>query len=136
MMYRDLVPGRQGGAMIASHIRIPRGGPVPDYVHYHGGIHFQLIYCYKGWVRLVYEDQGPPFVMHVGDCVLQPPGIRHRVLECSDNFEVVEVGSPAEHETRVDHDLELPTSSVDRQRLFSGQQFHFHQIRNTSLNYG
>ncbi len=33
MNYRDLVPGRLGGAMIASHIRIPGGGPVPDMVH-------------------------------------------------------------------------------------------------------
>jgi quercetin dioxygenase-like cupin family protein len=40
-----------------------------------------MIYCHRGWVRVVYEDQGEPFVMHPGDCVLQPPGIRHRVLE-------------------------------------------------------
>ncbi|MDN5788903.1 MAG: cupin, partial [Pseudorhodobacter sp.] len=30
MQYRDLVPSRLGGAIIASHIRIPDGGPVPD----------------------------------------------------------------------------------------------------------
>ena len=30
MHYRDLVPSRLGGAVIASHIRIPDGGPVPD----------------------------------------------------------------------------------------------------------
>ena len=35
MLYRDLVPSRAGGALIASHIRIPDGGPVPDYVHFH-----------------------------------------------------------------------------------------------------
>src|SRR5262245_23648527 len=33
MQYRDLIPGRQGGRFVASHIRIPEGGPVPDYVH-------------------------------------------------------------------------------------------------------
>ena len=59
MLYRDLVPGRLGGAIIASHIRIPNAGPVPDDVHYHIAA-FQLIYCYRGWVDLVYEDQGPP----------------------------------------------------------------------------
>lgn len=126
MQYRDLVPHRLGGKYIASHIRIPVGGPVPDYVHYHN-IRFQLIYCYQGWVRVVYEDQGAPFVMHAGDCVLQPPYIRHRVLECSDSMEVVEIAGPAEHETHVEHDLELPSASVNIDRDFSGQQFIFHQ---------
>jgi len=35
MLYRDLIPDRLGGGIIASHIRIPDGGPVPDMVHYH-----------------------------------------------------------------------------------------------------
>ncbi|MGH8162728.1 MAG: hypothetical protein ACREP1_00165, partial [Rhodanobacteraceae bacterium] len=69
MHYRDLIPGRLGGRFIASHIRITEGGPVPDYVHHHR-ISFQMIYCRAGWVRVVYEDQGPPFVMRAGDCVL------------------------------------------------------------------
>src|SRR6187401_3442888 len=34
MMYRDLIPDRMDGKMIASHIRITVGGPVSDYVHY------------------------------------------------------------------------------------------------------
>ncbi len=126
MQYRDLVPGRQGGSIIASHIRIPDGGPVPDYVHFHK-IRFQMIYCYKGWVRLVYEDQGAPFILEAGDCVLQPPEIRHRVLESSPGLEVIEVGCPAEHMTCVDHDMTLPTQSVDPQRLFSGQRFVRHK---------
>ena len=44
MLYRDLVPGRQGGSVIASLIRIAEGGPVPDYVHFHEVL-FQLIFC-------------------------------------------------------------------------------------------
>ncbi len=55
MRYRDLIPGRLGGSIIASHIRIPDGGPVPDMVHYHT-VGFQLIFCYRGWVEVVYED--------------------------------------------------------------------------------
>jgi hypothetical protein len=69
------------------------------------------------------EEQGAPFVMHPGDCVLQPPHIRHRVLECSDQMEVIEITCPAEHETLVDHDLELPTDRIDRGRRFDGQRF-------------
>jgi len=125
MEYRDLIPDRQGGRFIASHIRIPEGGPVPDYVHFHR-IRFQMIFCVKGWVRVVYEDQGPPFVLQRGDCVLQPPRIRHRVLECAPGLEVVEVSCPAEHETRVDHDLALPTMKVDPGRDFGGQRFVRH----------
>jgi mannose-6-phosphate isomerase-like protein (cupin superfamily) len=124
MQYRDLIPDRQGGRFIASHIRIPDGGPVPDYVHYHV-IRFQLIYCHRGWVRVVYEDQGEPFVMEPGDCVLQPPRIRHRVLEASPGLEVIELGSPARHETRADHELALP--SGERERAHDGQRFVRHR---------
>jgi hypothetical protein len=48
MEYRDLIPTRLGGAMIASHIRVP-DGPVPDMVHYHK-VGFQLIFCVAGWM--------------------------------------------------------------------------------------
>ena len=122
MRYRDLIPGRLGGSIIASHIRIPDAGPVPDMVHYHT-VGFQLIYCYTGWVRLVYEDQGPPFVLAANDCVIQPPEIRHRVLESSENLQVIEIGVPAEHVTTVDHEMTLPTATVRPARLFGGTTF-------------
>ena len=125
MQYRELIPGRQGGRFIGSHIRIPEAGPVPDYVHYHK-VRFQMIYCVRGWVRLVYEDQGDPFVLRAGDCVLQPPQIRHRVLEASEGLEVVELGCPAEHETLADHGTALPTGRVDPDRDFGGQRFVRH----------
>jgi len=125
MLYRDLIPGRLGGRYIASHISIPDGGPVKDWVHFHK-IAFQLIYCRRGWVRVVYEDQGDPFVLHPGDCVLQPPQIRHRVLESSPGLEVVELGSPALHETLADHALALPTGVENPGRVFGGQRFARH----------
>lgn len=125
MRYRDLLPKRHGGAFIASHIRILEGGPVPDYVHFHK-IRFQTIFCRKGWVRVVYEGQGEPFVMQAGDCVLQPPQIRHRVLESSAGAEVVEIGAPAEHITMADHAMALPTLERYPQRDFGGQHFVRH----------
>ena len=131
MLYRDLVPNRLGGSIIASHIRIPDGGPVPDMVHYHT-IGFQLIYCYKGWVKLVYEDQGPPFVLRAGDCVTQPPEIRHRVLEASDALEVIEIGVPSDHMTTIDHDMELPNGEVNPEREFQGQVFCHHQLESAT----
>lgn len=131
MHYRDLIPGRMGGRFIASLIRIPEGGPVPDYVHYHQ-VRFQLIYCRRGWVRVVYEDQGPPFVMQAGDCVLQPPTIRHRVLEASPGLEVIEIGGPAEHETWREHLVELPTTLLRPERDFGGQRFVRHAAATAS----
>ncbi len=126
MHYRDLVPDRLGGAIIASHIKIAEAGPVDDMVHYHT-VGFQLIFCHRGWVRLVYEDQGPPFVLGAGDCVIQPPEIRHRVLESSAGFEVIEIGVPAEHLTTVDHEMELPTPDFRPDREFQGTKFVLHR---------
>ena len=122
MLYRDLVPSRLGGAMIASHIRIPDGGPVPDLVHFHK-VGFQLIFCVKGWVDVLYEDQGGMRRLHAGDCFIQPPEIRHRVCEASDGIEVIEIGVPAEHVTEIDHDMILPTEVENPDREWQGQKF-------------
>lgn len=125
MEYRDLIPGKLDGKVIASHIRLTTGGEVPDYVHYHK-VDFQMIYCKRGRIKVVYEDQGPPFWLETGDCVLQPPEIRHRVLECTAGAEVIEVSMPAEHETWVEHDITLPTSKIKPDRDFGGQRFVRH----------
>jgi quercetin dioxygenase-like cupin family protein len=125
MDYRDLVPSRLGGRFVASHIRIERGGVVPDYVHFHQ-VRFQIIFCARGWVRLVYEDQGDPFVLEAGDCVVQPPRIRHRVLEASPGLEVIEVGCPAVHDTFADPGTPLPTGRLLPDRDFGGQRFVRH----------
>jgi len=94
-------------------------------VHYHS-VGFQLIFCYKGWVDLVYEDQGAPFRLHAGNCVIQPPEIRHRVLYASDNIEVIEIGVPAEHVTTIEHEMDLPNGN-NPDRVFAGQRFVHHK---------
>lgn len=123
MRYRDLIPCRLGGRYIGSHIQIREGGAVPDYVHHHQ-IQFQLIYVLRGSVEVAYEAQGAPVVMREGDCVLQPPHIRHRVLCCSAGLEVLEVACPAAHPTFADHELKLPTPTAERD--FDGQRFVHH----------
>jgi quercetin dioxygenase-like cupin family protein len=120
MEYRDLIPTRLGGAMIASHIRVP-DGPVPDMVHYHK-VGFQLIFCVAGWVDVLYEDQGDIRRIHAGDCFIQPPGIRHKVLH-SEGVQVVEIGVPAEHVTEIDHEMTLPTPHFRPDREWEGQKF-------------
>lgn len=131
MRYRDLIPDRWGGRFIASHITIPNGGPVPDYVHFHK-IRFQLIFVKSGWVEVVYEDQGAPFVLHAGDCVIQPPQIRHRVLASSPGLEVIEIGCPAEHETIADWSMTLPTAVGDPLREWDGQRMVRHVAEGAS----
>jgi mannose-6-phosphate isomerase-like protein (cupin superfamily) len=125
MRYRDLVPSRLGGRYIASHIVIDEDGPVADWVHYHR-IAVQLICVRRGWVRVVYQDQGEPFVMAAGDIVLQPPGIRHRVLESGGGLEVVEITCPALHETFAQHEMALPNGPAELGRLYGGQRFLHH----------
>jgi quercetin dioxygenase-like cupin family protein len=120
MEYRDLIPTRLGGAMIASHIRVP-DGPVPDMVHFHK-VGFQLIFCVAGWVDVLYEDQGGIRRIHAGDCFIQPPGIRHKVLQ-SEGVQVVEIGVPAEHVTEIDHEMILPTAHYRPDREWDGQRF-------------
>jgi quercetin dioxygenase-like cupin family protein len=130
MLYRDLIPGRLGGRYIASHILIPQGGAVGDWVHFHR-LALQMIYVRHGWVRVVYEDQGEPFLMHEGDLVLQPSEIRHRVLESSGGLEVIEISAPALHPTFAEHQLQLPNSPKPN-RLFSGQRFLHHVAAETA----
>ena len=127
MEYRDLVPSRLGGAVIASHIRVP-DGPVADMVHFHK-VGFQLIFCLKGWVDVVYEDQGGPLRLTAGDCFIQPPAIRHRVLEAGDGIEVIEIGVPAEHVTEIDHAMTLPTAALRPGREWDGQKFVHNLVR-------
>ena len=130
MLYRDLIPSRLGGRYIASHISIPEGGRVSDWVHFHR-IALQLLYVRRGWVRVVYQDQGEPFVMNEGDLVLQPPGIRHQVLESSAGFEIVEISAPAVHATYADHRVELPNGSSPG-GIFGGQRFLRHVAADTA----
>ena len=127
MEYRDLIPTRLGGAMIASHIRVP-DGPVPDMVHFHK-VGFQLIFCVAGWVDVLYEDQGDILRIEAGDCFIQPPGIRHKVLH-SEGVQVVEIGVPAEHVTEIDHEMTLPTAAIRPEREWDGQRF-VHNIGST-----
>ena len=55
--------------------------------------------------------------------LIQPPEIRHRVLESSANLQVIEVGVPAEHITTMDHEMQLPTPVHRPDRWFGGQRF-------------
>ena len=105
--YRDLgVRGATGGAFGAHVIRaVPGEGPKPQW-HLHE-LDFQLVLVLRGSVTFEYEDIGK-VTLHPGDTVLQPPRVRHREVEHSDDLELLEVTSPAEFVTR---ETEAPDGS-------------------------
>ena len=127
MQYRDLIPDKLDGFLIGSRISIPGSGPVRDYVHYHK-LYFQLLYCLKGSATLAYEGQGEPFRFAEGDLILQPPLLRHRVLESYDDLEVLEFSCPAEHETLRDYSTVLPSQS--EKLTEAGKQSFLHEHLN------
>jgi uncharacterized protein YjlB len=49
--------------------------------------------------QMFYEGQGER-TFGPGDCVLQPAGIVHNELECTDDLEFLEIYSPAVHPWR------------------------------------
>ena len=105
MEYRDLgIEQATHGRFRAHVIRIKNDSHGAHDLHT-TGLHqhqcdFQMFYVLKGWIRFVYEGQGE-HTFHKGDCILQPPGIVHNELDCSDDVEILEVYSPAVHQTVV-----------------------------------
>jgi len=105
MEYRDLgIDHATHGQFRAHVVRIKRDAGGSHDLHT-TGLHqhlcdFQMFYVLKGWIKFVYEGQGEQ-TFHAGDCVLQPAAIVHNELECSDDIEVLEIYSPAVHETVV-----------------------------------
>jgi quercetin dioxygenase-like cupin family protein len=98
--YRDLlIEQATGGAAQAHVIRLlgkcdPKVVSIP---HYHG-VQFQFLYMLKGWMIGEYEGAGR-IKMTAGSCWIQPPGIRHQVIDYSDGCEMLEIILPAKFET-------------------------------------
>ncbi|HUG38514.1 MAG TPA: cupin domain-containing protein [Candidatus Limnocylindrales bacterium] len=105
MEYRDLgVEQATHGQFRAHVIRIKKEAG-SDHALHTTGLHrhlcdFQMFYVLKGWIKFVYDGQGERS-FEAGDCVVQPAGIVHNELDCSDDLEVLEVYSPAVHQTVV-----------------------------------
>ena len=62
----------------------------------------------EGWAEFEYEGQGV-HTIRKGDCILQRPMIPHREIECSEDFEVLEIVAPADFKTRV---VDAPESAA------------------------
>lgn len=102
MEYRDLgIKSATNGVFKAHVLRIKEGSnetlrATGSHVH---DLDFQMIYVLKGWIKFIYEGQGE-HIFHAGDCCLQPAGIVHDEIGCSEDLEVLEITSPGEYATR------------------------------------
>ncbi len=100
--YRDLgiKDGTEGDYV--AHIIRANGKKQKDGVrHWH--VHdcrFQFVLVLNGWATFEYEGQGV-HTIRKGDAIHQTPNIKHREIDCSDDFEVLEIVSPANFETRI-----------------------------------
>ncbi len=100
--YRDLGVKEATNGDYVAHVIRANGQRSPDEVqHWH--LHecsFQLVYVLNGWATFEYEGEGV-HTIRKGDCVLQRPMIKHREIDCSEDFEVLEVVAPADFATRI-----------------------------------
>ena len=96
--YRDLgIRDVTEGRYMAHVIRAKQACTDGTGFHRHP-LDFQIFYVLKGTVRFRYDGHGEHDLV-AGDCVHQPPGIRHELMSCSDDCEILEITSPAEFET-------------------------------------
>ncbi len=98
-LYRDLGIAAASGGLCQAHV-IRFLSPCTDEVrkrHTHEA-ELQLIYVLQGWVKNEFEGEGVQ-MMSAGSCWLQPPGIRHTVLDYSPDVELLEIIVPADFKT-------------------------------------
>ena len=98
--YRDLGIAPATNGMVQAHvIRMTKPFTAEEVAipHYHD-VDFQMVYVLKGWMKTEFEGQGA-MVMQAGSSWIQPPRIEHRVLDYSDDCEVLEIILPADFET-------------------------------------
>ena len=98
-MYRDLGMGKATNGLLQAHVirLLPPCDPaVVSKRHYHD-VKLQMIYVLKGWIKGEYDGQ--VVTMREGAAWLQPPRIKHTVLDYSDDCELLEMIVPADFKT-------------------------------------
>ncbi|KIZ45048.1 MULTISPECIES: cupin domain-containing protein [Rhodopseudomonas] len=98
--YRDLGIARASHGMVQAHVIRLVGPCNPAEVsklHFHD-VDFQMVYVLSGWVKADLEGHGE-ILMREGSCWTQPPRIRHKINDYSDDCELLEVILPAEFDT-------------------------------------
>jgi mannose-6-phosphate isomerase-like protein (cupin superfamily) len=98
--YRDLGIAAATHGLAQAHVIqfIPPCRPEEvSKLHYHD-VEFQMVYVLKGWMKAELDGEGA-HVMQAGSCWIQPPKVHHKVLDYSDDCEVLEIILPAEFDT-------------------------------------
>jgi mannose-6-phosphate isomerase-like protein (cupin superfamily) len=98
--YRDLGISAATGGLVQAHVVqfVPPCRPEEvSKLHYHD-VEFQMVYVLKGSIKTELEGQGA-ITMREGSCLIQPPRIRHKVLDYSDDCQVLEIVLPADFKT-------------------------------------
>jgi hypothetical protein len=98
--YRDLGIADATRGMVRAHVIrfIPPCRPEEgSKLHYHD-VDFQMVYVLKGWIKTEFDGQGA-ITMRTGSAWIQPPRIEHKVLDYSDDCEVLEIILPADFKT-------------------------------------
>ena len=98
--YRDLGIADATGGLARAHVIRLIGPCNPEEVsklHFHD-VDFQMVYVLKGWIKTEFDREGA-MVMQAGSCWIQPPRIKHKVLDYSDDCEVLEIILPADFKT-------------------------------------
>ena len=97
--YRDLGMSKATNGLLQAHVirLLPPCDPkVVSKRHYHD-VDLQIIYVLKGWIKGEYDGQA--VTMREGAAWLQPPRIKHTVLDYSDDCELLEIIVPADFKT-------------------------------------
>ena len=98
--YRDLGMSKATNGLLQAHVirLVPPCDPaVVSKRHFHDA-DVQMIYVLKGWIKTEFDGQGE-VTMRQGAAWLQPPRIKHTVLDYSDDCELLEIISPAKFKT-------------------------------------
>jgi quercetin dioxygenase-like cupin family protein len=99
LLYRKLgIPEATDGRVSVQVIRAKEEMAVPQAPHVHD-LAFQFVYVLRGQARFWFEGHGEVAGVP-GTAIFQPPGIVHRTLWASADFEIMEITMPAEFETR------------------------------------
>ena len=98
--YRDLGLAPATGGLVQAHVirLLPPFRPEEVSIPHYHDVEFQMIYVLKGWMKSDFEGAGV-ITMRAGSCWLQPPKLKHTVLDYSNDCELLEIILPAEFET-------------------------------------
>lgn len=97
--YRPLGIDALTGGKVGAHVIRAKPGLHADAPRHTHTLQFQFVYVLKGWAIFEYEGHGEHRLV-AGSTVYQPPGIKHKEIAHSDDFEVLEITVPADFETR------------------------------------